>query len=360
MAKSKNTATSRRLKPGSVQSTAQLAEYLGLSRWTVSRIINGHSGFHHETVERVKQAMKEFNFRPNPMAAALKGERADLVGICFPGFSGQEQKLAALQNLLVSKKKRILIEATNGNSELEREIIHHLLFLNVDGILLTGMVLTQNPDMVELLVNRGIPTVLMDDSSIRLPFAKVSVNRAKAVSLAIDHLYQRGHRKFALLGFNPNSEFYGFTRIKGIRDSLKHLKLSLEKNFEFFPDNGLEYENPFYKGEYLIERLLKKKSPPPAIITTNDILAVGALKRLKSDGYSIPEDFSIIGFGNMDIARYTDPPLTTIDSRLELEASTAVQLLYEQVEGKHSSSDKDLPSILIEPLLIDRDSVGSV
>jgi DNA-binding LacI/PurR family transcriptional regulator len=336
-----------------VDSTTALARHLGLSRWTISRVLNGHPGIKTETRERVLQAMELLGFTPNPMARGLRGSQTRMVGICFQELHSPAlaRKIAILQNLLREKGYRALLELTDGNPSLEEEVIRHFMSIKVDGIVLTGSTLhANNPLVHQLTANKA--SVIAVDPLHQLPFSTVMLDRHWAMRLKMEHLHALGHHKFALLGFDP-SVVYGNIRLEGIQREAKRLGLAYEQDFFRLLIPGENHQDYHY-GWKLAEKFLSEKCPATAIVALSDQIAIGAIKYLREAGYQVPHDYSVIGFDNLDVAAFSHPTLTTVDQQISQIMSTTVEQLLKLIQNANAQPEMQI----IRPVIKVRASTG--
>jgi len=346
-------STPKRDQP--IVSTTALARHLGLSRWTISRVLNGHSEVKEETVRRVRAAMKELDFIPNPMARGLRGARTGMIGVCFQGFDIPifVQKIAVLQGALRRAGYRALIELTDHDPELEREVVHHFSAVKVEGVVLVGGPTPGDPaGVVEFLRDRDIPTVVIDPGfPVSLP--SVAVDRYAGMRSVLVHLLALGHERFALIGLDPKA-IYGASRWKGVESMVVDRGLSMEGQFINLVESGggaMDYDC----GHRLAERLLGMADRPTAVIALNDQIAIGVMARLQQSGLRVPRDISVVGFDNLEVAARVTPGLTTVDQKVVDLMETAVAVLKPQLEGCRSSGSAP---VLIRPGLVIRESTG--
>lgn len=337
-----------------IQNTSALAEHLGLSRWTVSRVLNGHAGVKAETAARVEEAMQEFGFQPNPMARVLRGARTGTIGVCFQEIESPllAHKTAILQQMLREEGFIALIELTNRNPALEEKVIRHFIASQVEGIVLVGSLQKPDDAGAAYLAREMVPTVLVDPE-ISLPYSEVSLNREEAMRLVLEHLYSLGHRSFAVLGIDPE-DAYGARRWRGIHKTAKTLGISLKTQISsyFKPDY---HQHDYRYGEYLAGQLLRSGVLPTAVIALNDRVAMGAIKRLRAAGLEVPRDLSIVGYDNLDFTDYSQPTLTTVDQHVELLMQTARGILLRSIrDGNERGPQRQQ----IAPVLIERESTA--
>ncbi len=344
-------AKSRKKK---VASTTELAKHLGLSRWTVSRVINGHPDVKPSTKARIETAMKELRFSPSPYARRLRGGRTLTIGVCFQDVDDPilARKISILQTRLRKRGFRSVIELTNNQAELELDAIRHFIALRMEGIVSVGSSNGESPALDELH-ETGIPAVLLDPESPTKNLATVTLDRSKAMALVFEHLLALGHCDFGLLGISPSVP-YGPTRLEAISRIARKAGLSYRKNFTAFAETHPENYGYAY-GRRLAETIIESGTKATALVALDDLIALGAKRRLQEQGFDIPADYSIVGFDNIDISEHTAPRLTTVDQQVDQLMDTTLSLLFQQIDsGKRLSNLHSL----VEPRLIVRESTA--
>lgn len=339
--------------------TAALAKHLGISRWTVSRVLNGHSGVKPETVRRVQQAIEELDFQPSALARGLRGGQTTTVGICFQDLDSpvMAMRAASLQQRLREVGYHTVIELSGSSAELEREAIRRFLGQRVDGIVIIFSQLAADDPAIRLLDREKTPCFWIDPEN-PLPGDKATLDRARSMKLILEHLGGLGHRRFALLGIDPRNRF-GALRIPGLREHAPAFGLDFERDFLLVYHPG-ETRHTFEYGYELAGELIAKSAGelPSAVIALNDRLAIGAINRLREDGIRVPEDVSVIGYDNIAVAEHFFPALTTIDHQTDRLMDLAVRGLLERMNPENAGRP---PSELsVQPKLIVRKSTGPV
>ncbi len=344
-------------RPSKPPTAAALARHLGLSRWTVSRVLNGHPGVLPATVERVQRAMEELGYQPNALARGLRGGKTGTVGICFQEIETPilVRKSSILQNLLREQGRHTLIELTAGSPGLEERIVGHFLAMRVDGIVLIGSRLNEDDPALRNAREQGTPVVWVDPETPDIPH-RVTLDRAYSMKLSLEHLHGLGHRKFVTLGLDP-TDAYGKTKLRGLEQTARELGLDWERDFTHFRHEGKQQHDYAY-GERMAERLLADRPTATGSIVLNDRVAIGLMHRLRREGWDFPKDLSLVSYDNLDIAAYAWPPLTTIDQRVESMMAAAAGMLDALISGGEVAAA--LQPQTIRPLLIERDSATRV
>jgi DNA-binding LacI/PurR family transcriptional regulator len=349
---------SSELPQGPIASTTALARHLGLSRWTISRVLNGHPEVKPETSRRVREAMIQLGFVPSPVGRALRGGRTGMIGVVFQALGSPivARKIAALQRVLRDAGFRALFELTDGHPELELEVVRHIIAMKLDGLVLVGGMTTENePAILAMLAQHHTPVVLIDPAR-QFALPTVELDREHGIRLAFEHLLELGHRRFALLGIDEDVA-YGHARLEGIRKLAKSRRMVWDKHFVTLTEKvpaGLD----FAYGRRLAERYLQLEDRPRAVLALNDQVAIGAMTRLQQAGLAVPADLSLLGFDNLEVAAHVNPRLTTIDQRVDEIMTHAVELLTRQTSTVGLAEPE--PTRVVQPALIVGESTGRI
>lgn len=358
-----------------VRTTALLAQRLGISRWAVSRAINGRSGVSRTTVERVRKALIESNFEPDHSARALRGARSGTIGVAVPAFDHPLflRGLGAMDQQWRSRGFHLELSTTGDCVKGEQQALRRFAARRVEGVVLF------HSRLKEKLLNRGAlnrtetPLLLAEPATQgrlgSLPI--VLTDHSQAMELLVNHLHGFGHRRFALLGFTQNP-----LRLKGLRRAFERNQISWRENvwcIEPEPVNsgstpplkrgilpegtsGRDTASRYVSGWTMGAKLLGQRAfPATAVIAVDDATAFGALRALREKGRSVPKDFSLVGYGNEPFGEFCDPPLTTVDPQFESVIARASELLWELLRAP---GQIETSTLLINPLLLRRQSVG--
>ena len=321
-----NSSDSREIR--NIDSTAALAKHLGLSRWTVSRVLNGHGGVSEKTVERVREAMQKSGFEPNLYARSLRGGRTRTLGVCIQEMDSPSlsQKVGNLQALFRDRDYHCLLELTNRNHSLEEQVLRHFLNLKVDGIVGIGTCLSPASSLIEELKASGIPVMLVDPETV-LPFPTVEVDRSGATESMMNLLWTSGHRSFGFAGFDPDYA-YSARRLDGADRFLERRKGT--RLWSLFEPGTVRHD--FSYGSRLAEKILAEGSMPSAILAVNDRVAIGVIAELRRKGYAMPGDLAVVGHDNLEVSSFFEPALTTVDQKIGELMRTVASGLIEWVE----------------------------
>jgi LacI family transcriptional regulator len=320
---------------GSHPTIKDVAKKAGVSITTVSFVLNNRTDvvISEEVKKRVLAVAKEMDYHPSAMAAGLAGRRTRNLGVVFY----QEDKIISNQfysfviegmvKEAVEKNFNLLfsyMEAAYGGYQNLPKIVREK---NVDGVLMIGR---NDPKMVADIKERRIPVVAIDNYPALKGIDTIQMDNKQGGMLAVEHLIRLGHKQIGLL-----------TIPKG-RPSIEERKEgwnnALSKNDLDSPgSNQFECETFTFQGGYeKTKEVLKKNKKITALFCVNDEMAAGALRAAREMGRRVPNDLSVVGFDNITMSNYTDPPLSTVSAAKEYMGKLAVSRILEAIENKET------------------------
>jgi len=329
--------------PG-IRSTAELAKRLDLSRWTISRFLNGHPGVHPVTAARIQAAIEELGFTPNPLAQGLKTGRTKIVGICLPEIEGPylAQKLDFLRKALSKEGYQVMAGMTHGDLREEVTILNRFRVLRAAGVILVASRFTPDNLSLRRFQETQTPLILLDPLMYPLEDS-IHVDRSVGMKEAVEHLFDLGHQYITALGIG-NSDLYSASRQRGIEAAYEERGWDPAKFVRHIPlpTPATTYYEMGRRSAPWVWNPAAKNHPDraTAILAWNDRVAIGLLDGLREMGVRIPEDLSVIGYDNMEVSAFTSPPLTTIDARPDELVRLATEHLL-----AHIRQDDTLPTL---------------
>jgi len=290
----------------SVPTLLDVARRAGVSTATVSRCLNTPDRVIQSTRDKVMRAVHDLGYAPNFSARALAAKRTNTVGAVIPTMDNAifARGLQALQEELHKNGITLLVASSQFNAEIEAEQIRTLVARGADALFLIGYHRTDA--IYRFLKARGVPTLV---SWVFDPNAKeVSIgfdNRAAMRDLTRTVLAQ-GHRHLGFVSAEQAGNDRAQDRFQGAQAAMREMGLD--------PADMVLIETPYAieNGAAACRTLLSCANPPTVIMCGNDVLAVGAMREARRMGYAVPEDVSITGFDDIELATVTDPPLTTV------------------------------------------------
>ncbi|MCB0731734.1 MAG: LacI family DNA-binding transcriptional regulator, partial [Ignavibacteriae bacterium] len=330
-----------------------LAQHLGFSVTTVSRVINGKSKQYrisNNTTKLVLDAVEKLGYRPNELARGLRLKKTHLLGLVVPDISNPffAHLTHVIQNILYKLGYSLMVCNTNEDILLEKEQIELMRRKGVEGFIIMP-VGTDYEHIVEL-VEHNIPTVLLDRLIEKIKFNSVVVDNYKGSYQAVQYLIKRGHRRIAIIQ-GLKKTFTNDERLRGYRDALREADIEIDENLIVGKD--FRKENGYIETKFLMNR----NDPPTAIFAFSDLITLGVLQALNEENMVIPNDISLISFDDIDFAPYLIAPLTVVKQPKELMGEVAVKLLIEDIKSKGRSEKR---KIILDPKLIIRKSVKEI
>lgn len=325
-----------------------LAAHLELSQTTVSLVLNDSpaaKSIPRETQQRVMDAARELQYRPNYFARSLRKRRSMSVGVIAPDLSEGYFTLvmSGVEQHLVRSHYFYFTASHYWHKDLIAEYPRLLLERAVDGFLLlnTPVEFEQSPvPVVAISAHRKIAGV-----------TNIVLDHNRAAMLALSHLYDFGHRRIAFMRgpeFIVDSDF----RWKGILEVAQQLGLRVQP--ELTTRLSMSSWSPEL-GYLPMKELLTRTRDFTALFCFNDIAAIGAIRAIQDAGLRVPEDVSVIGFDDIISAAYYKPSLTTVRQPLREMGTAGAELLLERI----AHPEKPYPNeIVMQPDLIVRESTG--
>ena len=327
-----------------------IARLSGVSRSTVSRVINANSNVKEETRQKVLQVIQNKNFQPNLAARGLAAGRTNIIGLVIP---------AGVAFIFTDPYFPLLIqgvsEACNAHDhsvmlwlaepEYVRRTISQILHNGlVDGVILSS-VLMDDP-IVKSLHESKMPFILIGRHPT-LTVNYIDVDNIRASREATRHLIRQGRKRIATIT-GPHNQIASYDRYQG------YLKALNDRNLPLLSELVLEGDWTEAGGYAAMNRLIPYK--PDAVFAANDVMAAGAISAIHEAQLRIPEDVAVVGFDDTPNASRTQPPLTTMRQPIQSMGALAVETLIDIID--HPGSDSR--SILVATELVIRESCGAL
>lgn len=284
-----------------------IARLAGVSKKTVSRVINRSPLLTQKTRERVEAIIREFGFVPNPQARALALGRNFLIGLIHDNPNAQmviNMQQGILEALRHTEFELVVRPVDRGSPAMFDDVRGLLTRQRLFGVVLLPPI-SENPQLAKLCDELGCRYVRMGSAMLDDPEHMVSSNDRLAVMEATRYLISQGHVRIALVG-GPHGFLSAHERHEGFAAALAEAGLKLPRSF--IADGQYTFES----GIGAADSLLALVPRPTAIVACNDEMAAGVLFAARSRGIAVPEELSIIGFDDTPLAARVWPPLTTI------------------------------------------------
>ena len=335
-----------RSRPATIRDVAALAE---VSAGTVSNVLNRPFYVNTETRERVLRAIDELEFVPRQRARQFRPGRVRTLGISVANLSYPFFVDVALGAESEAWKSGIGVVITNSGSDAKRENqnLDLLVQQRVQGIIISPV--DEHSSSLQMLRQRGVPTVFVDRVGEHAGDAwSVVVDDVLGGRLAARHVFERGHRRVMFIG-HPKASPKAAQRLEGVKFEARQRGVEVE-----VLDTGSAWTVQAGReaGSVVADRIADRR--PTALVCSNDMVALGAMQSLVRGGLSIPEDIAVVGYDDLEWAKASAPPLTTVLQPREVLGQTAVRMLL-----KLLADDRVLPRnnhVVLQPELIVRSS----
>lgn len=324
-----------------------IAKHSGYSIATVSKALNNKS-VSEKAKKTILKSVEELHYTPNSSARTLATNKSWMIGVVFGENLGIGIAHPFFSQVIEGFKKHVELYNydllfVSRHMGLQQETYRHLQHRGVDGLV---VIQSFGEDEVQN-IDRAIPTVYIDRPTDE-PGTVYSDNRAGS-RLAVNHLVENGHTKIAhIMGHQTN--YAGLERAKGFKQAMKDHGLPVRS--EYMVDGG--YFSQAGGREAMI-RLLTLEDKPTAVYAAGDEMAIAAVKVIKEWGLRVPEDISVIGFDDIQLAQHIDPPLTTIRQDKELIGQQAAIMLLDKIINKDTNQNNQTKMVPVT--LVRRSSV---
>lgn len=327
-----------------IKEVARLAK---VSTATVSRTINGSDKVTAKTAERVRRAIETLKFYPNTNARALGSGRSSLYGLIISDITNPffPELVKSFEDVAVQYGQEVLIANTNYDKHRMEHCVVRMLQRKVDGVAI--MTSEMDDHLIDELSSRKIPLVFLDTGKPQEGISNISIDYAAGIDVAVEHLRGLGHTSIGFIS-GPMDLTSARVRRKAFIASMKRKGLKLDKNLIEEGNHRMD------GGHEAMTRLLRKKPRPTAVMTSNDMTAIGAMGAIFEHGLKIPRDISVIGFDDIAISAFTQPALTTV----RLSRAEIAKLAFRALHGIQNAATAKGAEYPIEPTLVERASTG--
>lgn len=327
-----------------------VAKKAGVSVATISRVLNHPEAVAPETREHILSVMQSLNYTPNWFARGLKLNRTGVIALLIPEIIdlGYMEIAKGVEDVAHQKNYNIMLCTTEEDRNKEKGYIENFIARKVDGIILVSSLLKKN-DLMQIK-KQDISVVLIGKNEELTGENLVYTDYISATGEAVRHMIEIGHQKIGMIcGSRPKIEN---------RDKLEGFqKTIMEEGLSYQPEHIVEEENSIEGGFLGASKLLNLKNRPEAIFVTSDIMAVGAMEKIKQEGLKIPQDVAVVGFDNLKISGFIEPKLTTVAKPMYRMGLIAARLLFDLMEDEEEEGTQP-QEILIQSKLKVRKSCG--
>ncbi len=320
-----------------------IAKTAGVSIATVSKVINGKTNdIGDHTVLRVEKIIKEMNYVPNMMARAMKTNRSFIIGLLIPDIRNPffTEIARGAEDIAFELGYSIFLCNTDDNFDKESKQIKTLSELQIDGLIIAGSMVRNYRSEVQTVIN--IPLIAIDRKvNYKNVSSFITTDNFNSSKLLVEKLYEKGYRSYFYVG-GPEGNSVAMERYLGTVEGLKDKDIV---NFEY------QFGRFLMEDGYNIIANKENVDQFDVVICGNDLIAIGVLNALRNKGIMVPQETSVVGFDNIELASSYYPTLSTIDQPTYQMGGDAVRLLDSILRGEVIE-----PIIFYEQKLLFRDT----
>ncbi|UKT63585.1 LacI family DNA-binding transcriptional regulator [Pedobacter mucosus] len=329
-----------------------IAKELNITVSTVSRALSGFPAISANTKKAVVEMAKKLNYSPNKLASALKSGKTHIIGVIVPSVQAHffASIIHYIEDGLKDSGYRVIIYQSNESVENEINGVRTLLEAQVDGIMASMSLETENVAHFKEIIEQNKPLILFDRVHEELAVPTITVDDFKAGYIATQHLIDQGYKKIAFVTTVHQIKIFN-DRLKGYKAALEANNLPILSEHIIF--GGLSIKD----GRFGAGKLLRGEIKPDAIVAGDDFTALGVIKKLKEINETPPE-IGVIGFANEAFSDYITPNLSTIDQHAAQIGKDCAKMFLKMISQKNPY--ENIEHIVINPTVVERQSTSKL
>ena len=333
--------------PANIKDVANRA---GVHPSTVSRVLNPatRSMVSDRLAGRIMRAAEELGYRRNPLASGLRTQKTYTVGIVLPDIANPvfPPIVRGAEHTLDVEGYNAILADSGTRRRSEKAVIDNMKARRVDGLIIAAA--RRKDPIVDECMEQAIPLVLVNRTVDKHNVAAVINDDELGIELALEHLRALGHRRIAYVG-GPQNTSTGYVRYRTFLRASRRFGLAVDRNLVVNADDYTEAA-----GQGAFTRILERNEAFTAVLTANDLLALGCYDAMRARGLDCPADISVTGFNDMPYVDRFDPPLTTLHIPLDELGVQAARLLLERIRQPEAPAKQ----LRLEPRLVVRGSTA--
>lgn len=325
-----------------------VARLAGVSTSTVSHVINKDRFVSEAITDKVAAAIKTLNYAPSALARSLKLNQTRTIGMLITASTNPfySELVRGVERSCFERGYSLVLCNTEGDEQRMNQNLETLMQKRVDGLLLLCTE-THQPSQEIMQRYPSVPTVMMDWAPFDGDSDLIQDNSLLGGDLATQHLIDQGYTRIGCLT-GPLDKTPARLRLEGYRKAMHRAGLAIPDGYEI--TGNFEFGGGFAA----MQQLLAHPVPPEAVFAGNDAMAVGAYQALYQAGKRIPEDMGIVGYDDIELARYMTPPLTTVHQPKDELGELAIDVLIHRM----AQPDQQQQRVQLTPELVVRGSTG--
>ena len=324
-----------------------VAKKANVSIATVSNVLNNTRQVSEKLTKKVYDAVQEMNYTPNYWAQSIRKQSGNTLGMIIPDISNDfySEVVRGVQDTAFSAGYSVILCNTENKPERWNIYAEMLYSKRFDGVIMTGAWM-QTPEARDFMIKKGIPIAMINFETEIDSIDIVGASRYLGGVRAAEYLLSLGHREIAIF---EGRKLYKvppvFDVIKGVKDALAQENLKATAHLVC---NEFSMES----GYHTMQQLLSTKDLPSTIFCENDLIAFGVIRALKDCGLSIPQDMSVMGFDDIEFAKYAVPSLTSVRVERYRLGQLAVEMILDRIQKPNAEKKR----LILVPEIIIRES----
>jgi DNA-binding LacI/PurR family transcriptional regulator len=318
-----------------------VADKAGVSIATVSRVLNENPRVSEQTRAKVRRAMDELGYQPNASARGLAANTTGTIALVFPKLSGPffSAMIRGAEIEASESDYHLLIYGASGEALGADNQTLGMLTTKADGLILASPGISRC--YIQDLQSQDLPLVVLGEAPPSTPVDSILPDNVGGAEKVVTHLIGHGYRRIAMIK-GPAARTHASDREHGYRKALR------DHGLPCYPELVVAGAFDEDSGYAAMQRLLQQSTEPDAVFAANDQMAIGAMAAIHESGLHVPEDTALVGFDDIETARYVLPPLTTVHQDMLGQGRLAVRMLLDRIHGVASAIEtKVLPATLV-------------
>lgn len=323
------------MKDNSEVTIYDIAKKLNLATSTISRGLKDHHTISKKTIKKIKKTAEEMGYRPNNLAASLRGNKMKTIGVLLPTVT-QPFLSSLISGIEIAAQKAgytVLIMQSHDSYTEETNLAQSLYDNRVSGVICSLAMETKNTDHFKRFIDNNTPLVFVDRAPKDFDTFHVIIDNFNAGYKATKHLISQGCKRIAHITAGLEFSIY-YERKEGYLAALKEHNLPIEDEL-IVRTNGINYE----EAEKASIKLLQSKNPPDGIFAPGDILGVSVIQTAKKLGIKVPEELAVIGFNNDPISSIIDPNLSTLTHPALKMGQTSAEIILKSLKSTKKKTE---------------------
>jgi len=305
-----------------------VAKQTGVSVAVVSRYLNGDATLRIkiETRDRLEKTIKELNYKPSPVARALRSNTMQNIAVLVSDLTNPffAEVFMGAQEAAHERGYTLTLYNTYDKAEKEKQFIDMVTRGLSDGVILTSAHVEDS--VIKEIERCGLKYIMVVRNSKDYKGLYITSDDKKGVRLAVEHLYENGHRRIAHIS-GPLYASSGITKLEAFRETMMALHLECPPGYvteaTYREESGME----------AMKVILSLNKRPTAVMAGNDLIAIGAISAIYEAGLKVPDDISVVGFDDIRVSRYINPAITTVSYNKTFLGYSAARLLINFIEN---------------------------